>query len=76
MLKKIDLTPPKNQQSVVSIYGPLGYGPSTLPLRHSAIGGLVVVKTMSGNDYDFFMRNKTICQKWDSNPRPQKWTAT
>ena len=19
---------------------------------------------------------KTICQKWDSNPRPQKWTAT
>ena len=27
----------KFQQSVVSIYGPLGYGPSTLPLRHSAI---------------------------------------
>ena len=26
----------KIQQSVVSIYGPLGYGPSTLPLRHSA----------------------------------------
>ena len=26
----------KDQQSVVSIYGPLGYGPSTLPLRHSA----------------------------------------
>ena len=25
------------QQSVVSIYGPLGYGPSTLPLRHSAL---------------------------------------
>ena len=25
-----------SQQSVVSIYGPLGYGPSTLPLRHSA----------------------------------------
>ncbi|KAK4024770.1 hypothetical protein OUZ56_010249 [Daphnia magna] len=24
-------------QSVVSIYGPLGYGPSTLPLRHSAV---------------------------------------
>ena len=24
------------QQSVVSIHGPLGYGPSTLPLRHSA----------------------------------------
>ena len=20
--------------------------------------------------------NKIICQKWDSNPRPQKWTAT
>ena len=20
--------------------------------------------------------NKTVCQKWDSNPRPQKWTAT
>ena len=28
-----------SQQSVVSIYGPLGYGPSTLPLRHSAIAG-------------------------------------
>ena len=26
-----------SQQSVVSIYGPLGYGPSTLPLRHSAM---------------------------------------
>ncbi len=26
----------KSQQSVVSIHGPLGYGPSTLPLRHSA----------------------------------------
>ena len=25
------------EQSVVSIYGPLGYGPSTLPLRHSAV---------------------------------------
>ena len=23
---------------MVSIHGPLGYGPSTLPLRHSAIG--------------------------------------
>ena len=21
-------------------------------------------------------QSKTICQKWDSNPRPQKWTAT
>ena len=19
---------------------------------------------------------KNVCQKWDSNPRPQKWTAT
>ena len=27
----------KSQQSVVSIHGPLGYGPSTLPLRHSAL---------------------------------------
>ncbi|KAK4024766.1 hypothetical protein OUZ56_010207 [Daphnia magna] len=27
----------QSQQSVVSIYGPLGYGPSTLPLRHSAV---------------------------------------
>ena len=25
---------------MVSIHGPLGYGPSTLPLRHSAIGVL------------------------------------
>ena len=25
------------QQSVASIHEPLGYGPSTLPLRHSAI---------------------------------------
>ncbi|KRY73505.1 hypothetical protein T4B_5790 [Trichinella pseudospiralis] len=24
-------------KSVVSIHGPLGYGPSTLPLRHSAV---------------------------------------
>ena len=22
------------------------------------------------------MEVKTCCQKWDSNPRPQKWTAT
>ena len=21
-------------------------------------------------------RKKKVCQKWDSNPRPQKWTAT
>ena len=44
-------------QSVVSIYGPLGYGPSTLPLRHSAIGNMVEVKTMTSNqsrtDTDF-----------------------
>ena len=26
----------KYQQTVVSIHGPLGYGPSTLPLRQSA----------------------------------------
>ena len=26
----------KSQQSEVSIHGPVGYGPSTLPLRHSA----------------------------------------
>ena len=32
------------QQSVVSIYGPLGYGPSTLPLRHSAPRLLAEVK--------------------------------
>jgi hypothetical protein len=24
----------RNAASIVSIYGPLGYGPSTLPLRH------------------------------------------
>ena len=22
------------------------------------------------------LENKRFCQKWDSNPRPQKWTAT
>ncbi|KAI0215384.1 hypothetical protein LSAT2_032561 [Lamellibrachia satsuma] len=26
----------RTPESVVSIHGPLGYGPSTLPLRHSA----------------------------------------
>ena len=29
---------------MVSIHGPLGYGPSTLPLRHSAIGAHVALK--------------------------------
>ena len=24
----------------------------------------------------FVFRKKKFCQKWDSNPRPQKWTAT
>ena len=35
----------KNQQSVVSIHGPLCYGPSTLPLRHSA---LITIKCLFG----------------------------
>ena len=34
-----------NQQSVVSIHGPLGYGPSTLPLRHSATHDFYTSKT-------------------------------
>ena len=65
------------QQSVVSIYGPLGYGPSTLPLRHSAINTMVEVESMSNNGSETEeILGKNICQKWDSNPRPQKWTAT
>jgi hypothetical protein len=28
-----------NYQSQVSILGPVGYGPTTLPLRHSDFGG-------------------------------------
>ena len=38
---------------MVSIHGPLGYGPSTLPLRHSAWGGTSVLSVdISGNGYD------------------------
>ena len=37
------------QQSVVSIYGPLGYGPSTLPLRHSAVDILNLILEYTAN---------------------------
>ena len=64
---------------MVSIHGPLGYGPSTLPLRHSAINTeeqwlSVAISATSGHVW--WNKPKSICQKWDSNPRPQKWTAT
>ena len=46
---------------------------STAPLCYQYIGW---VKNCEYQWHDHFYGEKNVCQKWDSNPRPQKWTAT
>ena len=53
---------------MVSIHGPLGYGPSTLPLRHSAISiGSVVLKATIGEK---LRKKKTLLSEVGFEPTP------
>ena len=52
----------------ISFFSP--YTSEKLPFEDVRLVGWWVKSVRANPDYENF------CQKWDSNPRPQKWTAT
>ena len=52
----------------ISFFGP--FTSEKLPFGDVRLVGWWVKSVRANPDYENF------CQKWDSNPRPQKWTAT
>ena len=59
-----------------------GFDPRTSGLwaQHASTAPLCYLQQRTANTSNevgrWWKKSKSCCQKWDSNPRPQKWTAT